>query len=56
MYSLFPPVTRMMSDDFLAQTRIVEMEINLGSGDRFMAEHGLNGAQIGPSFKQMCGE
>jgi hypothetical protein len=40
----------------LAKIFAVEMGIDLGSGDAFVAEHLLDGAEVGAAFYQMCGE
>lgn len=45
-----------MQQDFVAQTRGVDVQIYLGGCYRLMAEHLLNGAQVGATFEQMCGE
>ena len=45
-----------MSDDFCAQHRAVDMGIDLGSGDGFMSQHGLNGTQVGSSLQQVGGK
>ncbi len=42
-----------MFDDFCAQHRAVDMGIDLGSGDGFMPQHGLNGAQVSSSLQQV---
>ena len=35
------------------QSRTVKMDINLRGGNGFMAKHLLDGAEIGPTLKQM---
>ena len=40
----------------LSEERSVEVGIDLRCVDTFVAEHGLNGAQIGASFEQMGGK
>ena len=46
----------MMGEDLLAQPRAVEVQVYLGGRDAFMAEHLLDGAQVGSPFEQMGGE
>jgi hypothetical protein len=41
---------------FLFNIFPVDMSINLGSGNISMAEHFLDGSQIGTAFKQMRGK
>ena len=43
----------MMFKNFPAQVCTVNMNIYLGSGYAFMAQHLLDGTQVGPAFKQM---
>lgn len=49
-------VAWMVGEDVGAQGRGVEMEIDLGGGDGFMAEHLLDGTQIGSPLEQMGGK
>ena len=46
----------MMLNEFGAQTRAVEMDIDFGGGDGFVAEHFLNCAKIGTPFEKVGGE
>ena len=40
-------VARMVCENFLAQSLPVDMHIDFGGNDTFVAEHLLNGAQVG---------
>ena len=46
----------MVLDDFGTKQAAVYMGIDLGSGDGFMPQHGLDGAQIGPAFQEVGGK
>ena len=46
-------VAGMEVEDLVAEMRFVEMELEFGCGDAFMAEHLLNGTKIGASFEKM---
>ena len=46
----------MVSEDFAAQRRTVDVHIHLGGGYRLVSEHLLYGTQVGSSLKQMCGK
>ena len=46
-------VARMAGEDVAPQERRVDVEINLGGGNALMAEHLLDGSQIGAPFEQM---
>ena len=47
-------VARVVQQNLLAQAAVVKMQINFGGGDAFVAQHLLDGTQIGAAFKQMC--
>ena len=47
---------RVIAVERFAKVFTVQMGIDLGSGDAFMAEHFLDGAQIGASFDEVGGE
>ena len=49
-------VPRMKLADGTFQILPVKVGINFGSGDTFMPQHLLHGAEIGPSLYQVCGE
>ena len=49
-------ITRMMLQYFVTQATAVDVNINLGGGDALVAEHLLDGSQVGPAFKQMGGK
>lgn len=44
------------AEDFVAQARVVEVEVDFGGGDAFVAQHLLDGAQVGAAFEQGGGE
>lgn len=46
----------MVTQDFIAKMRIVEVEIDFGCGDALMPEHLLYGTEICSAFEQMGGE
>ena len=46
----------MITVEGLAEEFAVEVGIDLGGGDTFMAEHFLNGAKVGAAFYQVGGE
>lgn len=49
-------VSGMMLQYFLAQTAPVDMHVNLGRGNTFVPQHGLNDTQIGTAFQQVGGK
>ena len=49
-------VAGMVLQDFLAQMAAVQMHVDFGGADVFVAEHGLDGAEVGTPFEQMGGE
>ena len=49
-------VARMVCENFLAQSLPVDMHIDFGGNDTFVAEHLLNGAQVCPALEQMGGK
>jgi len=49
-------VAGMVEEDFLAEVGCVDVEVDFGSGDAFVAHHLLDGAQVGSAFEQMGGE
>lgn len=55
---LFPifNVSRMMLYDFTPQHTTVDVHIYFRSGNAFMTQHTLYGAEVSTSFKKVCGE
>lgn len=49
-------VSGMEGEDVLAERRAVEMDIDLRGRDAFMAQHLLDGTEVGASFKKVGGE
>ena len=49
---LIPP-SRVVGEDFVAEDGAVEVEVDFGGLDAFVAEHLLDGAQIGAAFEQV---
>lgn len=49
-------VAGVVGEDVVAECRAVEVDVDLGCGYAFVAEHLLYGAQVGASFEQMGGE
>ena len=47
---------RVMIEDFLTKTMGVGVEIDFCGTDRFVAQHGLDGTQIGSTFEETGGE
>ena len=46
----------MVLDDFGPQTAAVDVGVDLGCGDALVAQHALNGSQIGAAFQQVSGK
>ena len=51
-YTLIPS-SRVVGEDFVAEDGAVEVEVDFGGLDAFVAEHLLDGAQIGAPFEQV---
>ena len=49
-------IARMVCENFLAQSLPVDMHIDFGGNDTFVAEHLLNGTQVGAVLQQVCGK
>lgn len=49
-------VSGVMFDDFAPQAAPVDVGINLGCADAFVAKHALDGTEIGTAFQQVGGE
>ena len=49
-------VAGMVFQDFLAQMAAVQMHVDFGGADVFVAEHGLDGAEVGSALEQMGGK
>ena len=49
-------VARVVGEYLAAQQGIVEMYVDFGGGDAFVAEHLLYGTQVGASFEQVGGK
>lgn len=49
-------VAGMVLQDFLAQMAAVQMHVDFGGADVFVAEHGLDGAEVGSALEQMGGK
>ena len=49
-------VSRVVLQYLFAQASGIQVDIDLGCGDALVAEHLLNGAQVGAPFEQMGGE
>ena len=47
---------RVMLDDFTAECLAVKVGIDLGGGDRLVAQHHLDTAQVGAALEQVCRE
>ncbi len=45
-----------VGEELGAEAGAVEVDVELGGGEAFVAKHFLNGAQVGSPFKQMGGE
>ena len=50
------PVSRVMFNDFAPQSVSVHVGVNFGCSDAFMAQHALDGTQVGSAFQQVGGE
>ena len=50
------PVSRVMLNDFAPQSVSVHVGVNFGCSDAFMAQHALDGTQVGSAFQQVGGE
>lgn len=46
----------MVEEELAAELGRVEVDVDFGCGDRFVAEHLLDGAEVGSSFEEMCGK
>ena len=51
-----PAVAGVVREDFVAQGAGVQVPVELGGGDALVAEHLLDGAQVGAALEQMGGE
>ena len=51
-----PAVAGVVREDFVAQGAGVQVQVELGGGDALVAEHLLDGAQVGAALEQMGGE
>lgn len=49
-------VARQVFKDLLAQKTAVDVRVKLRGADAFVAQHGLNGTQVGSPFEQMRGK
>ena len=49
-------VAGVVREDFVAQGAGVQVQVELGGGDALVAEHLLDGAQVGSDLEQMGGE
>lgn len=49
-------VAGVVEEDFLAEAGVVDVDVDFGCGDAFVAEHLLDSSQVGSPFEQMCGE
>lgn len=49
-------IVGMVGEELAAEMGAVEMDIELRGGEAFVAEHHLDGAEVGASFKQMSGK
>ena len=49
-------VAGMAAEYLVPESRRVDVQVNLGRGDRLVAEHQRYGAQIGAAFEQMRGK
>ena len=49
-------VAGMVLQDFLAQMAAVQMHVDFGGADVFVAEHGLDGAEVASALEQMGGK
>lgn len=49
-------VARVMQQDLVSEAAAVDMGVDLGSDDALVAEHGLNGAQVGAALQQVGGK
>ena len=45
-----------VGEELAAEKGAVEVEVDLGGGDGFVAEQFLNDAEVGAAFKEMGGE
>ena len=46
----------MVLEDFVAQAGTVDVDVDLGRGDALVAQHLLDGAQVGTALEQVGGE
>ena len=52
----FRCIARVVGEDFVTQAGAVDMDVDFGSRYALVAQHLLDGAQVGATFKQMGGE
>ena len=45
-----------MLQNLLPQVALVDVHIDFGCADVFVAEHGLDGSQVGPSLQELRGK
>lgn len=51
-----PFVAGVVEEDFFAQAGAVDVGVDLGGGYAFVAEHGLDGAEVGSALEEVGGE
>lgn len=49
-------IVRMVGEELATEMAAVQMDVELRGGKAFVAEHRLDGAEVGASFKQMSGK
>ena len=49
-------VAGVVGEDFVAQAGAVDVDVDLGRGDALVAQHLLDGTQVGAALKQMGGK
>lgn len=47
-------VAGVAGEDGVAQVGLVQVQVDFGGGQTFMAEHHLDGTQVGPAFEKVC--
>ena len=49
-------VAGVVGEDFVAQAGAVDVDVDFGGGDALVAQHLLDGAQVGSALEQVGGE
>ena len=51
---LLVDVARVVEEDFFAQARAVDVDVDFGGGNALVSKHLLDGTKVGSAFKQVC--